>query len=118
MKLQRSLATCSIICFSVFAACAQFQVVHDTPLANALIAPTPLILTDGSTVTYHLSDGHPIFRKYDGDGGLLWTKFLEAGPQTTWGYGDGWSSRMVSDGAEGSISRATRIPRIHPPETP
>ncbi|MBK8532557.1 MAG: T9SS type A sorting domain-containing protein [Flavobacteriales bacterium] len=101
MKLQRSLATCSIICFSVFAACAQFQVVHDTPLANALIAPTPLILTDGSTVTYHLSDGHPIFRKYDGDGGLLWTKFLEADPQTTWGYGDGWSSRMVSDGAEG-----------------
>ncbi len=66
------------------AAQAQFQVVHDVPNTSSNPQITPLILADGNTVTYQWNDGQHIFRKYDTNGGLVWSRGMEGSYFSEW----------------------------------
>lgn len=84
MHLSRILATSAVLCTAVFGAHAQFHVVHDVPNITTDPAFQPLILADGGLVTHHWEDSAHIFRKYDGEGELLWSRALPGDLPYTW----------------------------------
>ncbi|HRH70765.1 MAG TPA: hypothetical protein PLB89_14785 [Flavobacteriales bacterium] len=99
MDLTRTLVTCATLGLSFIAAQAQFQVVHDVPNTTSTPEITPLILSDGNTVTHHWDADQHIFRKYDANGDLLWSKALEGSSMPTW---DGEHPIiLMNDGADG-----------------
>ncbi len=81
------------------AAQAQFQVVHDVPNTSSNPQITPLILADGNTVTYQWNDGQHIFRKYDTNGGLVWSRGMEAYSFNT--FDGGPSVVLLKNGVDG-----------------
>lgn len=99
MKLIRTLAAFAAIGLSMLTAHAQFQVVHDAPNTTSTPKLTPLILADGSLITFHQESGNDIFRKYDANGVLIWNKALAGNSQTMWN-GDPAIALMI-DGADG-----------------
>jgi hypothetical protein len=78
---------------------AQFQQVHD--VANTTTTPelSPLLLPNGHTVTHHWQAGLHIFRNYDTNGVLVWSRGIQ-GPLIEFNSYD-HNLRMLNDGPDG-----------------
>ena len=113
MNLTRTLSACAAICLSLLTAHAQFQVVHNAPNTTSTPQLIPLLLADGSTVTFHGEAGQDVFRKYDGNGALVWTKALAGASLALWNGGPGIA--MMNDGADGF--RFARLSGVNHVET-
>ncbi len=77
MNILRFLSTVCILT-TLVPAYAQFEVVHDASHGDLPSKPAGLILQDGSTVTHHIRGGQSVFRKYDVQGALEWSRSLQA----------------------------------------
>lgn len=79
MNMLRFLPTACLLA-TLIPAHAQFEVVHAAPDASTAAKAASLLLQDGSTVTHQIKDGMSIFRKYDAQGALSWSRGLPAVP--------------------------------------
>ena len=70
-SFRRQLLILSIMMYSI--CCAQFQIVHDVPNTTTNPIIQPVILEDGGILTHQWLNNVHTLRKYDQQGGLLWS---------------------------------------------